>query len=74
MRFELNLIFLMRENPFPLSLGKWLAESKGVEPYTLAGTSRLAGGPSRRRGLLSIVLMAGYDPALSTISAWCFPD
>ena len=68
------------------------AEDIGIEPNTLTGTSRLAGGPYRHQGLSSIecgtpavvgaptqviplfVFTIGYDPILSTISAWCFPD
>ena len=35
------------------------------------GTSRLAGGPYRHQGLLSIVLMTGYDPITSCVSDKC---
>ena len=50
------------------------AEDIGIEPNTLTGTSRLAGGPYLHQGLSSVVLITGYDPILSTISAWCFPN
>ena len=45
-----------------------VAESIGIEPNTLTGTSRLAGGPYRHQGLLSIVLIIGLEPITSDVS------
>ena len=47
------------------------AEDIGIEPNTLTGTSRLAGGPYRHQGLSSIVLTTGYDPITSDVSDRC---
>ena len=47
------------------------AEDIGIEPNTLTGTSRLAGGPYRHQGLSSVVLMTGYDPITSCVSDKC---
>ena len=44
------------------------AEDIGIEPNTLTGTSRLAGGPYRHQGLPSIVLIIGLEPITSDVS------
>ena len=43
-------------------------EDIGIEPNTLTGTSRLAGGPYHHQGLPSIVFTTGYDPITSDVS------
>ena len=48
-----------------------VAEDIGIEPNTLTGTSRLAGGPYRHQGLSSIVFTTGYDPITSDVSDRC---
>ena len=45
-----------------------VAEDIGIEPNTLTGTSRLAGGPYRHQGLSSFVFTTGYDPITSDVS------
>ena len=37
-------------------------EDIGIEPNTLTGTSRLAGGPYRHQGLSSVVGTVGIEP------------
>jgi hypothetical protein len=43
----------VKDLTFTPNYGKILAESRGVEPHTFYRTSRLAGGPYHRLGLLS---------------------
>ena len=47
---------------------RYVAEDIGIEPNTLTGTSRLAGGPYRHQGLSSFVFTTGYDPITSDVS------
>ena len=45
-----------------------IEEDIGIEPNTLTGTSRLAGGPYRHQGLSSVVLIIGLEPITSDVS------
>ena len=61
-------VYPEKKSSYPENFRILMEEDIGIEPNTLTGTSRLAGGPYRHQGLSSFVLITGLEPVTSDVS------
>jgi hypothetical protein len=61
-------VYPEKKSSYPENFRILIEEDIGIEPNTLTGTSRLAGGPYRHQGLSSVVGTVGIEPTWNLLT------